>query len=209
LRRLTLSVEQTHPFNAWRFGARHFIFWNFMNQNQNYALAAQFSSIVVAFLKHTIPGVGQGKVISVKLLAELLCLQNAIACATSVELTADSSLYEVVSNFEHAPVWLSYINRDGNPYWSKKLCKERSKAAMRVTPARIVIGLDGGLITGVTSDVPLEYLVYDYDIEGSDDVATRPALQDCKDTVEVYNAGFYGSELSPAGVSAAFRAASS
>lgn len=56
-------------------------------------------------------------------------------------------------------------------------------------PVRIVIGLDGGIIQGVTANVPVEYLVYDYDIEGSDQVATRPALDG--GVVEVYDAGSY------------------
>ena len=57
--------------------------------------------------------------------------------------------------------------------------------------ARIVIGLEGGIIQGVTGNVPIDYLVYDYDIEGcgDDEVVTRPALDD--GDVEVYAAGIY------------------
>lgn len=60
-------------------------------------------------------------------------------------------------------------------------------------PVRIVIGLDGGIIQGVTANVPVEYLVYDYDIEGSDQVATRPALDG--GVVEVYDAGSYPADV--------------
>lgn len=60
-------------------------------------------------------------------------------------------------------------------------------------PVRIVIGLDGGIIQGVTANVPVEYLVYDYDIEGSDQVVTRPALDG--GVVEVYDAGSYPADV--------------
>ena len=51
---------------------------------------------------------------------------------------------------------------------------------------RVVVCLDGGIIQGITSNVQLDYLVYDYDIEGcsDDDVAKRPSLEDGE--VEVF-----------------------
>ncbi len=63
------------------------------------------------------------------------------------------------------------------------------------TAARIVIGLDGGIIQGVTSNIPLAYLVYDYDVEGcdEDEVATRPALDGGE--VDVFAAVFYNAAI--------------
>jgi hypothetical protein len=62
-------------------------------------------------------------------------------------------------------------------------------------PVRIVIGLDGGVIQGVTANVPVVYLVYDYDVEGceTNEVALRPALDGGQ--VEVYNAGSYSADV--------------
>ena len=45
----------------------------------------------------------------------------------------------------------------------------------------------------ITANVPVEYLVYDYDIEGSDQVATRPALDG--GVVEDYDVGSYPADV--------------
>ncbi|MYM92498.1 hypothetical protein [Duganella vulcania] len=47
-----------------------------------------------------------------------------------------------------------------------------------IAPARVVIGLEGGVIQGATASVPTEFLVYDYDVQdaATDEVAVRPAL---------------------------------
>lgn len=66
-------------------------------------------------------------------------------------------------------------------------------AYVDIQPVRIVIGLDGGIIQGVTANVPVIYLVYDYDIEGSDQVAIRPALDGGE--VEVFDAGSYPADV--------------
>lgn len=74
-----------------------------------------------------------------------------------------------------------------------------------ITP-RIVIGLDGGIIQGATSNIPVEYLIYDYDIEGcsDDEVATRPALGGGE--VEVFKAGTFGTEVNAGKVAEIFGA---
>lgn len=45
-------------------------------------------------------------------------------------------------------------------------------------PVRMVIGLDGGVIQGATANVAVEFLVFDYDLDGAEDheITTRPAL---------------------------------
>lgn len=82
-----------------------------------------------------------------------------------------------------------------------------SIAAMQVTP-RIVIGLDGGIIQGATANMPIEYLVYDYDIEGADfeDIASRPSL-DGDGEVEVFNSDVRIPEINSGVVTKAFSAA--
>jgi hypothetical protein len=77
---------------------------------------------------------------------------------------------------------------------------------LQVTP-RIVIGLEGGIIQGATSNVPIEYLVYDYDIEGADgdDIAVRPALDGGE--VEVFDSGVRIPEIDAVIVDTVFAAA--
>jgi len=75
----------------------------------------------------------------------------------------------------------------------RKLGVNPSTDAAPAPKVRIVIGLDGGIIQGVTANVPVEYLVYDYDIEGSDQVVTRPALDG--GVVEVYDAESYPADV--------------
>lgn len=78
---------------------------------------------------------------------------------------------------------------------------------LQVTP-RIVIGLEGGIIQGATANVPIEYLVYDYDIEGADsnEVAVRPALDGGGD-VEVFDSGVRIPEIDTAIIDKVFAAA--
>lgn len=66
-------------------------------------------------------------------------------------------------------------------------------------PVRCLIGLEGGLITGVTSNVRLEFTVLDYDVEGCDDdeVMTIPSLNVDGKVVDVFKRGFYESEVDP------------
>lgn|GEM_PF-1896059 len=66
-------------------------------------------------------------------------------------------------------------------------------------PVRCLIGLEGGLITGVTSSVMLEFTVLDYDVEGCDDdeVMTIPSLDVEGKVVDVFKRGFYVSEVDP------------
>jgi hypothetical protein len=66
-------------------------------------------------------------------------------------------------------------------------------------PVRCLIGLEGGLITGVTSNVLLEFTVLDYDVEGCDDdeVMTIPSLDVDGKVVDVFKRGFYESEVDP------------
>lgn len=79
-----------------------------------------------------------------------------------------------------------------------------------IEPARIVINLDGGVIQGVTSSVPLDYAVYDHDVEGcdNDEIAEMPSLDPTGDeaTVTVYRAGYYGADADAATVSRVYRA---
>jgi hypothetical protein len=72
---------------------------------------------------------------------------------------------------------------------------------------KIVITLDGGLIQQVHSNVPLNYLVYDLDIEGcsEDDIAERPSI-DRDGTVEVYDASVHVAEICAERINLAFAA---
>lgn len=85
-----------------------------------------------------------------------------------------------------------------------RVVAELSKA--QVTP-RIVIGLEGGIIQGATANVPIEYLVYDYDIEGAgfNEIAVRPALDGGE--VEVLDSGVRIPAIDSAIVEKAFVAA--
>ena len=75
-------------------------------------------------------------------------------------------------------------------------------------PVRCLIGLEGGLVTGVTSNVPLEFTVLDYDVEGCDDdeVMTIPSMDNDGREVEVYKRGFYESEMDPDVVASLYQA---
>ena len=75
-------------------------------------------------------------------------------------------------------------------------------------PVRCLIGLEGGLITGVTSNVMLEFTVLDYDVEGCDDneVMTIPSLDVDGKVVDVFKRGFYVSEVDPDVVASLHRA---
>jgi hypothetical protein len=67
------------------------------------------------------------------------------------------------------------------------------------TPVRCVIGLEGGLVTGVTANVSLEFTVLDYDVEGCDDdeVMTVPSLGEEGKVVDVFKRGFWNADVSP------------
>ena len=75
-------------------------------------------------------------------------------------------------------------------------------------PVRCLIGLEGGLVTGVTSNVMLEFTVLDYDVEGCDDdeVMTIPSLDVDGKVVDVFKRGFYVSEVDPDVVASLHRA---
>ena len=75
-------------------------------------------------------------------------------------------------------------------------------------PVRCLIGLEGGLVTGVTSNVLLEFTVLDYDVEGCDDdeVMTIPSMDNDGREVEVYKRGFYESEVDPDVVASLYQA---
>lgn len=75
-------------------------------------------------------------------------------------------------------------------------------------PVRCLIGLEGGLVTGVTSNVLLEFTVLDYDVEGCDDdeVMTIPSMDNDGREVEVYKRGFYESEMDPDVVASLYQA---
>jgi hypothetical protein len=85
------------------------------------------------------------------------------------------------------------------------LVSQRDEIGART--CRIVIDLDGGLIQNVTGDMPLEYMVYDHDIEGCDDdqVATRPSVsEEYEMMVEVFKSGWYAGTLNELKVAEAF-----
>ena len=75
-------------------------------------------------------------------------------------------------------------------------------------PVRCLIGLEGGLVTGVTSNVMLEFTVLDYDVEGCDDdeVMTISSLDVDGKVVDVFKRGFYVSEVDPDVVASLHRA---
>ena len=75
-------------------------------------------------------------------------------------------------------------------------------------PVRCLIGLEGGLVTGVTSNVLLEFTVLDYDVEGCDDdeVMTISSMDNDGREVEVYKRGFYESEVDPDVVASLYQA---
>ncbi len=74
--------------------------------------------------------------------------------------------------------------------------------------ARIVIGLEDGLVSSVTANVPLDYVVYDYDTEGcsEDELATRPAID--AGEVQVYAAGYYAAAVDSAKIAEIFEVVS-
>ena len=67
------------------------------------------------------------------------------------------------------------------------------------TPVRCVIGLEGGLVTGVTANVSMEFTVLDYDVEGCDDdeVMTVPSLGEEGKVVDVFKRGFWNADVAP------------
>ena len=75
-------------------------------------------------------------------------------------------------------------------------------------PVRCLIGIEGGLVTGVTSNVMLEFTVLDYDVEGCDDdeVMTISSLDVDGKVVDVFKRGFYVSEVDPDVVASLHRA---
>jgi len=89
---------------------------------------------------------------------------------------------------------------------SAELASELHISTAVVAP-RIVIGLQGGIIQGATANMPIEYLVYDYDIEGAskNEVAIRPALDGGE--VEVFDSGVRTSEIAAQVVAKIFEAA--
>lgn len=74
-----------------------------------------------------------------------------------------------------------------------------------IVKPRIVIDLEGGLVNEVTSSVPLDYLVFDHDVEGCDesDVVERLATTG-EGRVEVYDAGFYAAAVNRTSVEQIF-----
>ncbi|MYM92556.1 hypothetical protein [Duganella vulcania] len=72
--------------------------------------------------------------------------------------------------------------------------------------ARVVVGLKAGKVQGVTADVPVNFLVYDYDVDGRSDaeVAIRPALGEGE--VEVLDIGWKGASVDADTVAQAFAA---
>lgn len=44
----------------------------------------------------------------------------------------------------------------------------------RPEPVRVIVGVEGGVVQGASSNVPIELLVLDYDIEGADDAIEVP-----------------------------------
>ncbi len=67
------------------------------------------------------------------------------------------------------------------------------------TPVRCVIGLEGGLVTGVTANVILEFTVLDYDVEACDDdeVMTVPSIGEEGKVVDVFKRGFWNADVAP------------
>ena len=67
------------------------------------------------------------------------------------------------------------------------------------SPVRCVIGLEGGLVTGVTANVDLEFVVLDYDVESCDDdeVMTVPSLWREDKVIGVHKRGFHDADVAP------------
>jgi hypothetical protein len=83
------------------------------------------------------------------------------------------------------------------------LVSQRDEIGARV--CRIVIDLDGGLIDNVTGDMPIDFMVYDHDVEGCDDdqIATRPSMSEDK-MIQVFDAGWYKGDVNELKVAEAF-----
>jgi len=81
-----------------------------------------------------------------------------------------------------------------------------TQGACNIPPTRAIIHLEGGIIKKVTSDRPLDYLVYDFDIEGNDpeDSIERPSMDVEGEMVEVYKANVIGSDVNPPRVISGF-----
>ncbi len=66
-------------------------------------------------------------------------------------------------------------------------------------PVRCLIGIEGGLVMGVTSNVLLEFTVLDYDVEccDDDDVMTISSMYMDGQDVDVLKQGFCKSDVDP------------
>lgn len=73
--------------------------------------------------------------------------------------------------------------------------------------ARVVIDLDGGLVQNLVADVPLEYVVFDRDVEGCDDedVVERPSPFG-GGSVRVYRSGVYAADCEADKVASVYQA---
>lgn len=65
-------------------------------------------------------------------------------------------------------------------------------------PHKAAIHLEDGLVMSVVSDTPLEFVVYDHDVQGCDanEVQMRPSLDE-RDTVTVYDSSIESADVDP------------
>jgi hypothetical protein len=177
--------------------------FNTMNQQKQYALAAQFIGIVIASTE-TLGGVADQY--GPQTLADVIYLQAAIADNEFIDEIGESQIMDFIKTLPYSTLWLSYIRPvEGahNPYWDKS--RDDAKKVDAESPLKIVIEVEQGIIQGVVASMPVQYLVYDKDVQGGE-FTSRPAL-DGLGMVDVFDGPVWKGTYDTAAVETAFKAA--
>lgn len=86
-----------------------------------------------------------------------------------------------------------------------RVAHENNAVAEALTsPVRCVVGLDGGLITGITSDHPLYVVVYDYDLDGAEPARVHVVPDVLGGNVEVFDHGIELADINPSKIAEIF-----
>lgn len=82
--------------------------------------------------------------------------------------------------------------------------ENKAIAAAQSSAVRCVVGLEGGLITGFTSDHPLQVVVYDYDLEGAEPARVHVVPDLLGGDVEVFDHGIQLADIDPSKITGIF-----
>ncbi len=147
-------------------------------------------------------------------LADIMYLQNAIADDAYIDYFGQSKIIEAVKKLPYADLWLSYIHPlEGheNQLWKEARLEQNTSNVMDGgSRSKIVIEIEEGIVQRVSSDVQLDYVIYDKDVQGADknEITERPSL-DGTSRVKVFNSKMSAAECNHAGTLVAFEAAQS